>query len=219
MGTQVKASLIHAVRVPVRLRTGTTRLPRRQRGVVLFIALIALVAMTLAGIAMMRSVDTTLGIAGNMAFRQTTIQSGELGLQAAYNWLQTQTLLSNDLPANGYYSSATEPDWFNINTWNNKGILVNGGVPDAAGNVTQYLINRMCTLSGQSYSYVAPAPQVSQSCSMDNPLAGSQAGNSAAVGATGFPGQPLVYFRVTVRVDGPRNTVSVTQTNILMLSS
>ncbi len=44
-------------------------LPGRQGGAILFIALIVLVAMTLAGIAMWRSVDTALGIAGNMAFR------------------------------------------------------------------------------------------------------------------------------------------------------
>ena len=43
---------------------------RAQRGVILFIALIVLVAMSLAGIALMRSVDTNVMIAGNLAFRQ-----------------------------------------------------------------------------------------------------------------------------------------------------
>ena len=38
-----------------------------QSGVVLFIALIVLVAMTLAGIAIMRSVDTGVAISGNVA--------------------------------------------------------------------------------------------------------------------------------------------------------
>ena len=42
------------------------RLRRTQSGVVLFIALIVLVAMTLAGIAIMRSVDTGNQIAGNV---------------------------------------------------------------------------------------------------------------------------------------------------------
>jgi Tfp pilus assembly protein PilX len=43
------------------------RLPARQRGVMLIIALIVLVAMTMAGIAMMRSVDTATIVAGNIA--------------------------------------------------------------------------------------------------------------------------------------------------------
>ena len=43
--------------------------PRKQRGTMLIIALIVLVAMTLAGIATMRSVDTATVMAGNIAFR------------------------------------------------------------------------------------------------------------------------------------------------------
>ena len=41
---------------------------RKQSGVVLFISLIILVAMSLAGIALIRSVDTSNLIAGNLAF-------------------------------------------------------------------------------------------------------------------------------------------------------
>jgi Tfp pilus assembly protein PilX len=40
-----------------------------QQGVVLLMALIMLVALTLAGIALVRSVDTTNLIAGNLAFK------------------------------------------------------------------------------------------------------------------------------------------------------
>jgi hypothetical protein len=49
------------------------RSPRRQRGVVLFVALIAMLLLSLAGIALMRSVDTNMGVAGNLGFRQATI--------------------------------------------------------------------------------------------------------------------------------------------------
>ena len=43
---------------------------RAQRGVILFVALIVLVAMSLTGIALIRSVDTNVLVAGNLAFRQ-----------------------------------------------------------------------------------------------------------------------------------------------------
>ena len=46
--------------------------PRAQRGVVLFIALIAMVVMSLAGVALIRSVDTTGSVAGNLAFREAS---------------------------------------------------------------------------------------------------------------------------------------------------
>ena len=54
------------------LRRSAIAPPRRQRGVVLFIALIAMLLLSLAGIALMRSVDTSMGIAGNLGFRHAT---------------------------------------------------------------------------------------------------------------------------------------------------
>jgi len=58
-------------------------LPSRVRGAVLFIALIVLVAMSLAGIAIMRSVDTATLIAGNLAFKQGTMHSSDNGIEQA----------------------------------------------------------------------------------------------------------------------------------------
>ncbi len=63
--------------------------PRSQRGVVLLIALIMLVAMTLAGIGMMRSVDTGSMIAGNLAFRHATSQASDAGTSTGFNALMT----------------------------------------------------------------------------------------------------------------------------------
>src|SRR5256885_15968678 len=59
----------------------------RQRGVTLFIALIVLVAMTMAAVAMMRSVDTATVVAGNIGFRQSAVNAADQGVQAAYAWL------------------------------------------------------------------------------------------------------------------------------------
>ena len=70
--------------------------PHSQRGVVLLIALIMLVAMTLAAIGMMRSVDTGTVIAGNMAFKQATLSATDVGTNAAFT-----TLMSVANSANG----------------------------------------------------------------------------------------------------------------------
>ncbi|MDP2761238.1 MAG: pilus assembly PilX N-terminal domain-containing protein [Sideroxyarcus sp.] len=61
----------------------------KQRGVVLFFALVALVAMSLAAVALIRSVDTSTIIAGNMAFKQSASSAGDSGIEAAVTWMTT----------------------------------------------------------------------------------------------------------------------------------
>jgi type IV pilus assembly protein PilX len=59
----------------------------KQRGLVLFFTLIALVVMSLAAVALIRSVDTSTMIAGNLAFRQSGNYSTDKGIEAAIAWL------------------------------------------------------------------------------------------------------------------------------------
>ncbi len=75
-------------------KTSTTAyIPLRQRGAVLLIALIVLVAMTLAGIAMMRSVDTGILVSGNMAFRQSATLAADAGINSGWKKLQEMEYL------------------------------------------------------------------------------------------------------------------------------
>ena len=46
------------------------------------------------------------------------------------------------------------------------------------------------------------------------PRTGGEAGNSMAVMGNQFTSTPVVYYRVTVRVQGPRDTLSIVQSNI-----
>lgn len=63
--------------------------PPRQRGVALVTALVVLVGMMLGGIALARSVDTGNLVAGNVAFRQSSLHVADLGVEAAVSRLQT----------------------------------------------------------------------------------------------------------------------------------
>src|SRR5262245_19064218 len=112
--------------------------PRRQHGVVLFIALIVLVAMTMAGIAIMRSVDTGNLISGNVAFKQNTLQAGDYSVNAAVKYLEANTFtgqLNNDKPAEAYFAIAAEPiDW----TTNALRADAKTTGTDAAGNKVVY---------------------------------------------------------------------------------
>ena len=58
-----------------------------QQGIVLFIALIALVVMSLAAVALIRSVDTNTLIAGNLSFKQAATTSADAGVEAAISQL------------------------------------------------------------------------------------------------------------------------------------
>jgi type IV pilus assembly protein PilX len=198
------------------MRIAPYRSARRQQGVVLFIALIVLVAMALAGVAMRRSVDTTLGIAGNLAFKQATLLSSDQAVNAAYAYIAGPPpcggggTLTCDDPANGYLSSlAAEPNWFDPAAWGNA-VDVFPGNTDAAGNRVRYIIHRLCSQPGP---YNNPAPQ---QCAQYTPVGGGASGSTMAVGSYQFTGTPQVYIRITTRVDGPRNTVSITQTAVLV---
>jgi len=193
----------------------TTTFPSRARGAVLFIALIVLVAMTLAGIAIMRSVDTTTLIAGNLAFKQGTIQSADNGIENAFQWLIAErSTLANTNLAKGYFSAkpAGTLDWTNPATWAS---AVTVGT-DAAGNTISYLIHRMCTCADSPYNQNC-GPTV-QLCALDAPAAGTPPppaqGDSFAVGAPGYLQDPKVFYRITVRTQGPRNTTSFVQSMV-----
>ena len=187
---------------------------RRQRGVVLFISLIVLVAMTLAGVALVRSVDTTNLIAGNLAFKQGATLSGDAAIETARNWLLTQTNITlwNDSTGNGYYSftpttaPGTETPWPQYN-WTGAAITL---AADAAGNQVSYVIQRLCMNTGN------PDPTTGNSCidTAGTTGAGVAPGTSMGAGRVSIAGALQYYYRVTARIIGPRNTVSYVQSII-----
>jgi Tfp pilus assembly protein PilX len=196
---------------------------RSQRGVVIFIALIVLVAMTLAGIAMMRSSGSAMLTAGNLGFRQNATASGDLGLESARTWLSLQGPVTLELrnPSRGYYATwndkepvvageVFDPLLWGAANWNNAGraVQVNNGAVDAAGNKVSFVIHRMCAVPGATSGAGAP---VNQECvTVSDPGKGGpkEAGSPALTGVS------QVYFRVTARIEGPKNTVSYVQTMV-----
>lgn len=192
--------------------------PKRQQGIVLLIALTVLVAMSLAGVALMRSVDNTVVIAGNISFKQASLQVSDRGSRDALAWLQGKyapgngaTVLSTDDPSFGYFSARppTEPDWFDPATWASA-YTTNGGIPDASGNTVKFLIHRMCALPGLQEN------EDLQSCSKYFPANQKLDSGSKSVGQAQYAGFFQMYYRVTTRVEGPRNNVTVTQTALLL---
>jgi type IV pilus assembly protein PilX len=189
------------------LKSNASKVKCKQKGVVLFFALIALVAMSLAAVALIRSVDTNSIIAGNLSFKQSTMFSSDRGVDKALAWVAANPgALNADSPANGYYAVLTDVD--GNGTIDNNGdakslVDANGFVDgtDAQNNAISYVVQRMCRVAG---------PPTSANC-LFGPVSddgGEKCGNCPVFPTT--PG-PTVIYRVTARVEGAKNTLSYIQ--------
>ncbi len=204
----------------------------KQRGVVLFLALIALVVMSLAAVALIRSVDTNTIIAGNLSFRQAATTSADAGVEAAIanlfviknaaialnvisdkNHPFNQTCLTATYAPDctvarpGYHSSADPA--LNLTaaaTWNGLNDVQVG--TDASGNTIQYIIQRMCRTPNVA---IKDADCLFSTGAEDENGFQVKLPENICVGI----GCPAVgqtpQIRVTARVTGPKNTVSYVQ--------
>lgn len=205
----------------------------RQKGVVLLVALIVLVAMTLAGIALVRSVDTGNLAAGNLAFRQGSALAADEGIQAAIAWLDSGIAgsgLNSDQPNSGYYATNQEAldvtnrnvtvaavDWDHNNCSGMTGVT-NCIKPSNAVEIQEngtvlysysYIIHRLC-------SKPIDFGDGNNSCitylSADDKSNNRDFVENEKNGRLGGVATP--YYRITTRVLGPRNTTSYVQTVI-----
>ena len=135
------------------------------------IALIILVALTMGGIALVRSVGTTNIIAGNLAFQQAATHASQAGVEDAISsFLEASipSVFQNDVLAAGYVASM--PAAHNpaaAAAWNaDRATTINPNpvarpvatktcvdractLPtDAAGNTVSYTIQRLCQTAG-----------------------------------------------------------------------
>lgn len=200
----------------------------KQRGVVLFFTLVALLAMSLAAVALIRSVDTSTMIAGNLAFKQAATASGDTGIEAAVTWLTTtesgntalNVVTDTTHPFNndggtgaflntGYYSS-TDPavsltDGTGIQWDDTDSILVG---TDANGNTIRYVIQRMCRNANQSVQngncLFSTAKEDKNGQNIPLPQDVCQGDGCPSAGQS-------PQIRITSRSAGPRNTVSYVQ--------
>ena len=199
-----------------RSRLAKAVLRRTERGLTLIIVLIVLVAMTLAGISMMNSVNTAGLVAGNMAFRQAALHAGDVGTEAAITWLLTHggTVREQNIPANGYYANqnihapATGQTWDDL--WQSLGsgefATVNDTPNAQTGTTVSYVIHRLCQNVG---------PANAADCAI-SPSSAVNEGNSHDVGNIPINYSAQQYYRITSRIQGPRNTVSYTQTIVVL---
>jgi Tfp pilus assembly protein PilX len=200
------------------------RFARQERGVVMFIALLVMVALSLAGIALIRSADTATVVSGNLAFKQAAVsavdRAVEQSIEALFTGLPTPAITDKtiDQPTQNYYAcvrnaagtgclAAADPIPEIPAALTSSATFAAAGLnttqvdatKDVADNKAYYVIERMCANAGAA---------VGSNCNLATSGMGADAGTQHYEGL-GRPGD--AFFRVTVRVEGPRNTVVYAQ--------
>ena len=191
---------------------------RQQRGLVVFIAMLVMLALALAGIALIRSTDTATRVNGNLVFKHAATSAVDRGIEQTIHalWEASPTLdrTQHDAATN-YYACVRAanggclaagsavpkiPDLLKGASGCAGAGLASGLVAnDAAGNTSCFVIERMCLNTG---------PAVGSNCNMSTASFGADPGTIHYRGLV-RPGD--AFYRVTVRVEGPRNTVSYAQ--------
>ncbi|MDQ6619933.1 MAG: hypothetical protein M3Z31_09585 [Pseudomonadota bacterium] len=190
------------------------RHPRpRESGIVLIIALVVMVALSFAGVALVRSVETTTAVVGNLAFRQAAISPANLAVEtataalfvdASKNGVALITDKTQDMPAQNYFASRQAGEDVR-------------GVPLQLQKKQNYTLPRVLYADAQQYFEVrymierscsAAGPATPGNCDMMPPKQGA----GTTVGDTAPPTLPqIAFYRLTVRVDGPQNTTAFLQ--------
>lgn len=185
--------------------------PSSQRGVILIITLVAMVILLVSGIALMRSFDTSLLLAGNLSFKRDLINQAERGYSAATKALTTGGALGADATrqtdqlANNYSSTILASDSHglpqmltNDTLWTMTGADI---VDNTTGVTIRYVIDRLCNTTG---------PSSVNTCVFTQNVV--DVGGSIGIARPPLP-SPIVY-RISVRVTGPRNTQSYSQITV-----
>lgn len=169
-----------------------------QRGAALFIALVVLLAMMLAGVALVRAVDIDNLIAGNIAFRQSALQAADVGLEAGYQALIARANTDDTDTATNYYANydpqASQAPEARLTAAAGQTALALTN--NTAGNTVVYVIERLCRADGP--------------ITADNCLTPPDDGGSRAQHHTSFAAGNG-YYRITARSQGPRDTLSFAQ--------
>ncbi len=210
-------------------------LPRgRQRGASLLFAMITVVALSLAAVAMIRSVDTGTTILGNLSFKQDTLLATDEATRLAIRWLETQQKANPDglnitQRDQGYWAklvpgldptststSATRVaiDWNNDSCRSQRGPTPVDCLPaqekSLANQITaRFLIVRLCSEDGNSTVGTNQCPRPLNASSQVTGERGEiNSQNPVRIGSTTM----AEYYRIVVRAQGARNTVSTTET-------
>lgn len=199
--------------------------PGRNRGAVLAIVLVVLVVMMLGAVSMLRSVDTSALLSGNLAFKRESLNRSTVGLNTAFAQFKKDDFVKYSDDSTGCNAASTGPsctyasNWLKMN-YSPRLLATDGnGVPlilkdissfdktfnsslvvtdKADPNVkVRFVIERMCNDFG---------PATETKCILSE---NAERGGSQPLDKLGSAALPM--YRITVRSDGVRNSQTYAQ--------
>lgn len=206
---------------------------KRQGGVTLLFTLMALLVVATGALALSLSVQLGSLMIGNLGFKNDAVAAGAAGAEEAAAWLDKYSagafLESNHVDEAGYYATAledldatgtltTKAKPMQLVQWDGNGKCSDDFSPCTVkpyrstkkvnGNDVQWVITRLCAAAGP--------PGTTNSCARPPAadIANSADRGEVVVGGRITIGNITPYFRIIVRVAGPRNTVSYTETMV-----
>lgn len=210
-------------------RAVAARPVRAQRGISLLFTLMALVVMGLGAIALVRSVETGTTVIGELGFKQDALAAAATGTEEAIAWLNGRASGAeleahrdggvyyatslDQLDPTGNHTSGDRP--LRLVKWTDA--CPSGATCDVVpyksatvvnGNSIQWVITRLCDKEG-------PAGELN-TCARPPMSANAASNDRGEVTSEGriTVGNTTPYYRIVVRVEGPRNTVSYTETMV-----
>ena len=199
---------------------------RRQRGVTMLFGLIALAIMMIGGAAMVRSMNTSASMAGNLGFKRDLTNQAEratakvLALMKA-GALQAESSREDHATAHNYSATLLPTNAQGIpqalvdeSQFSEKGSTVNDISVVEQAVALRYLVDRLCADKGAANG---------GHCQMSDPGA-PMGGNASdallaedpAAGGGGGVLQRQTVYRLSIRVTGPRNTEAYFQTTFTL---
>lgn len=174
----------------------SSRLSKKgQRGVVLFVALIVLVAMSLAGVSMMRAVGTGTQVAGNLTLHHSSVQAPEAAFENALaqivNRMNTGTTRQPEEGTSYSYLDIAQP--IEQRSWAN---AQNLGTDPVTGNKVEVMIDRLCTLVAATLA------------DCETTFVPTTNGNGNGQGTTNPSYEPYRHFRIIARITDPKGKVT-----------
>ena len=191
---------------------------RKQSGVVLFVAMIALVVLMIAAVALIRSTDPAQMIAGNLAIKRDMTHESEQAVAAAIaqfsGGLASESTRWNDLGSANYSASALPSNKEGIPTVLTQDATTSETAAFNSGVTYRYVIDRMCPTAGNPGVIIgcqSPSPKADAGISDIN--AGANAGGGLPKTAPG------AVYRISVRLTDSRQNQSFFQTTLLSQGS
>ena len=176
---------------------------QRQNGIVMLIAIVAVIALAFAGMALVRAVATSVAIGDNVNARRQATYAATAALEHDVVLLFEDGLAdpsADDPPRNYFASRQPGEDRRGV-----PGMLLSAAAypPEATiidagdGFTVRHVIERLCALPGAA---------IRENCTLSPPSAEAASGSPSA-------GEPprLPAYRITMRVEGPAGAATYVQ--------